>query len=220
MGRQINFRIWHFHAEGIENRAARGTKVVRQGEVADRFFVMMEGTASVWVEEEDEDEDEDGGEKKGGAAEGAAGGEDEDDDSGCEMKNMDNVTSLDAIACFGESALLVGAGDGVESERRRLATVRVESEMAGLLVLDRAKFINVLSTVGAVKDATMEKIGAMAAARATMNAERRANRRELSVLERRQSRGRLRGLAGEDAPSFLSSNRAIKNTTGRSLFDE
>ena len=89
-----------------------------------------------------------------------------------------------------------------------------------MLILDKAKFDSVLSTMGAAKDTIMEKIGAMAAARATMTAERRASRREMSTLERRRSRGRLRGIEDEEARSFLNSSRAVKNTAGRSLFDE
>jgi CRP-like cAMP-binding protein len=138
----------------------KGTTIVRQGEIADRFFVLTKGEASAWV-------------TRAQRAENANVGVDMEG-----SESLVKVGTLEAIACFGESALLghqgivQAAAPPSPSPPTRSATVVVESESASLLILDAGHFSSVIESMGQSKDLVMAKVKALADARAAMTAQK------------------------------------------------
>ena len=169
----------------------KGTTIVRQGEIADRFFVLTRGVASAWVARARGGGTEKVGEAPVAASSPAASSPAASLPASAEIegtngknqteasRDLIQVGTLQAISCFGESAILGYQGSmgsivalPPQSPPIRSATVIVESDSASLLILSAGHFNSVVASMGQAKDLVMGKVQALAEARAAMNAQK------------------------------------------------
>ena len=127
----------------------KGDVLVREGDVSDAFYVIVDGNAVVSVNVEVKNQNGENGENGDVQVDefGHAIHVDEDGNE-IEPKQLP-VGHVLKMECFGEGALLATETDQETGELpHRTATVTVSSDTCGLLCLTRSKFLTLRNTEG------------------------------------------------------------------------